>query len=221
MGLFSIFSGKKAEKESSFSRIEAEDMIDQGFACKEIAEELGCTEQEVYRIKEAKKRREARLQNKNTEQDDTDEVTNMRKEIEKAKLQDTLAEIEHRNMLRQREREELEAADQEELIEEAQDNPDTALFSLLSKVLSKKPDIPIVAQTSAQPIQTAEQELPSDTINQTKIVDYSSNLEQIPKLISAVKSGLVSETVFVQKAQEFKLTAPQAEKLFDFVKKKL
>lgn len=42
-------------------RIDVEDMTEQNYTCKEIAEELGITEEQVYRIKNAKRRRESKF----------------------------------------------------------------------------------------------------------------------------------------------------------------
>ena len=61
-------SKSKAEKAVKNVRIDAEDLIDQNYTCMEIAEELGITQEEVYRIKQAKGRRDGRMAGKSEQE---------------------------------------------------------------------------------------------------------------------------------------------------------
>lgn len=98
------------ENDDKLVRIDVEDLLDQGYSCEEVAEDLGIAKEKVYRIKEARKRREERLR-KPTEQTTTaeeDPLKALNIEIKKAELQsklrdqqwsDKLKELEYKQKL--------------------------------------------------------------------------------------------------------------------------
>lgn len=112
-------SGKKQENESSL-RIDVEDLTDQGFTCEEIAQELGVDKERVYRIREARKRRDLRAQGRATDETPsapTDPIKEMRIELEKLKLEREKIELQAAIDRRKREIEE-EDADEDDILEE-------------------------------------------------------------------------------------------------------
>lgn len=216
MGLFN-FGKKKAEEQTEFSRIEAEDMIDNGYTCKEIAQELGTSEETIYRIKQAKTRRAARMGGRQPNGElEADDVQLMRREIEKAKLQDQLEEIQHRNYLRQMERQELEAEDLPDLQEAAQ-NPEALLTTLLMQGLLKNN----ANAGSSAGVMAAPNAVTYPATPPAETPANASNTMDIQKLVSAIKSGVVTEEQAVSFASKYGLTEEQTKKLYDFIKKKL
>jgi len=130
------FGKKKIEKSDKSKRIDVEDLIEQGYACREIEEELGVSKEEVYRIKEAKKRREGRM----IEEDDNGgDSAPMNYKQELARLQFEQArqqmqwDIEDRRRERQMEMREMFGFDGDE--EGGSNIEDTLLAGVLSKVM--------------------------------------------------------------------------------------
>jgi len=210
MGLFNF--NKKKEQKQDVSRIDVEDMIDQGYSCKEIAEELGTTQKAIYRIKNARYRRSTRLMGGQIEDDG---VNSTRQEIEKAKLQDQLEEIKHRNYLRQMERQDIEAEDMPDLAQAAE-NPDSLITNLLMSAFLKGK-----AGNSTGV-------LPSGVVNpstEIKPVESPANAGganvDVQQIIKAIKGDVVSRDAAIQKMVEQGLQYQQAEKLYKFVKEKL
>lgn len=95
MGFFDKWKKKSqqtVETQPKIDRVLVEDYLDQGYGCKEIAQMCNCDEQAVYNTKQAKQRREARIQGKAIVSDD-DPVAKARQELEVAKLNAQLEEI--------------------------------------------------------------------------------------------------------------------------------
>lgn len=220
MGLFNIFGGKSAKKTAVNIRIDAEDLIEQGFSCAQIAEQLGTSQETVYAIKEAKRKRTATANKNNDDEEETESIADLKKQLLKVEIKTAIdkAEAERRRLEEEREAEEEEQ--EEEFVEEAIDSPENAFMSLISKALIKNP---AVANTTDLGTQTAQEKEPSDTIAQPKIVAPALNLrEDIPRLITAVKMCAVPKETFIPKAIEMTgITTEQAERLFDFIKRKL
>jgi len=74
-------------------RIDTEDMIEQNYTCKEIAEELGISEEQVYRIKNAKKRREHKIPASRPDEDGDTELKKLQIEIKKQELEQKKLQI--------------------------------------------------------------------------------------------------------------------------------
>lgn len=111
-------SGKSPEDEKNV-RIDVEDLIDQDFSCEEIASQLGVSKERVYAIKEAKKRREARVNRgpvSETGGGRDDPIREMKIELEKLRLEREKIMLEHEL---QKLRDDLhgEEEDEEELVE--------------------------------------------------------------------------------------------------------
>ena len=83
----SIFKKKKEEKETIVQRREVEDLLDHDYTCKDISEELGVPVERVYRINEAKKRREERNRNRSSNGYDN--------ELKKLEIEQRRQEIKH------------------------------------------------------------------------------------------------------------------------------
>jgi predicted transcriptional regulator len=223
------FGKKKAETGQTSVRIEAEDLLDQNYTCKEVAAELGITQDEVYRIKQAKGRREGRMQK--SENSSNDELQDLRLEIDKARLQAQFDEIEHKNFMMRREREDILAEDQEEIVQQVKDDPDSLLTNLLVGMFLNKggvstgvTPIPNILPPVAAPPQ--ESVLSTSSMNSEKAAQVVMPVAQTPPqqiqgLIEGIKSGLIPERLAVDKGEEYGLTRIQAMKLYDYIKKKL
>lgn len=211
MKLFS-FAGKKKKKERKNVRIDVEDLIEQGMTCEEIAEELDIDKQRVYRIKEAMKRREKTLDKK--ESSDPDEITSLKIQIEKARLQRELDEAEYRAEIRQQKRDEDLYGPEE--LEELADDPDQLMKMWFYNQMMRNPTIP--NQAVQQPKSADPTDTPSQQENSSEIANLQAN---VPKLIHAVKAGFLKEEIFVEKARSFQLSDKQAKELYKFIGKKL
>ena len=124
-------------------RIDAEDMIDQNYSCEEIAAELNITKEKVYRIKEAKKRREARLQRPGiqTQLTQDDPIQQMNVEIKRIELEMKKNELEWKMKQQQRQQAEefndmFGAAEEHEV--EAEETPEDNFLKVLVPVLANK-----------------------------------------------------------------------------------
>lgn len=206
------FNKKQAEKVTDVSRIEVEDMIDQDYTCKEIAEELDVPIEKVYLLKQNKERREARkgIVKKETSPA-SDEVTEARKQIELLKLEDQKAELEHKNFIRQREREDIQNEGFEDIIDDSQ-NPDKMLNTLIMSwflknnantgVSNRQNDV--VNSTNPQPIRNTEAPV---------------NASNVRQMIDALKSGAIPDDIAIGKAVEMGLTESEANALLKALKK--
>lgn len=220
---------KIKEEKGLNNRIEIEDLVDQGYTCKEIAEELGITEQEVYRIKNARYRRQARIQGKTeADSDRQDRISQLKEELAAVELQDRIDEAKHRAFLRQQERSDMMADDVEDAAESAQENPESLLQTLLVSVLmkNKQSQDPVAATNSPHAVQPGNPGLSpvqpaQDIAASEKSSPGASNPVNFEKIEMGIKTGLISEEKFVQESLQLGLTAEKAKKVFKFIKEKL
>jgi len=133
---------KEEKKASTIDRIQVEDLIEQDFTCREIAEQVGCTENDVYAIKNAKKRREARMQGSRSgaDQDPEDPITQMNTRIKELELKQKELELQWKI-------EDMEAERKDELMEflgqtgeENQDPMSMMMMAFLQGMMNKKQD---------------------------------------------------------------------------------
>jgi predicted transcriptional regulator len=235
--LWPFRSKSKAEKPVKNIRIDAEDLIEQNYTCAEIAEELGITQEEVYRIKQAKGRRDARMSGK-SEQDTEreDKIATLKEELAAVELQDKIDEAKHKAFLRQQERDDIEQENASETIEEASESPDKLLQTLFASIALK--------QLQGQQAQNLNNPIPTQAaaVSQTAAVlsgnesrkspteSALSNDSPRPPLSAAVnfqqieagiKTGLLSEERFLKETETLGLQSEKAKKLYEFIKKKL
>jgi len=210
--MWNPFKKKAKETEEPHIRIEVEDLIDQGWKCREIAAELGISEDKVYTIKEARRRRNLAAATK-SERQDTDRISELREELQVVELNDRIDQAKHKAFLRQREREEYETEDAEELIEDA-NNPDKLIQTLLLNAALKHQN-PGATPGVQQPLGNIPQP-PRLNVEDTPPSGLDFN-----RVEKAVKLGLVSEEKFVQEAAALNLTPEKAAKLYKFIKEGL
>jgi len=216
------FRKKQAEKPSNF-RINCEDLIEQGYSCKEIAAELGCTELEVYHVKSAKQRRMATIQNRTPEED---RISKLKEELASVELQDKIDECRHRAHLRELDRSEELSEDIEEVGATAE-NPDRLIQTLLATFLLKSQQGQNL--NTPKPIQ-------NDTANNSpypagEVSGNSQQIAQTPfpspagfdfsKVETAIKTGIVTEERFTKEAEGLNLAPEKSKKLYKFIKEKL
>jgi predicted transcriptional regulator len=186
--------GKKdAEKDRDFSRIEAEDMIDQNYTCKEIAEELGTTEETVYRIKQAKGRRDARKGQKGLSDFGIENpVVKAKQELEAARL-----DFERQKLSFEMEKLKAEQEDyfgyDDDVVEKA-DNPLEAMamsffMNKMSGGVTQPPPQPI--KPVETPIIKPDTEQPQQTERELEVMRI---INLIPvTFINQIKAGTLSE----------------------------
>jgi predicted transcriptional regulator len=228
-------SKSKAEKPVKNIRIDAEDLIEQNYTCAEIAEELGITQEEVYRIKQAKGRRDARMSGK-SEQDTEreDKIATLKEELAAVELQDKIDEAKHKAFLRQQERDDIEQENASETIEEASESPDKLLQTLFASIALKQlqgqqaqnlntlNSTPSVTQTAAVLSGNESSKSPTESAlsNDSPRPPLSAavNFQQIEV---GIKTGLLSEERFLKETETLGLQSEKAKKLYEFIKKKL
>lgn len=203
---------KKSEEKSSSFRIDIEDLLEQGYTCKEVAEELGITQEEVYRVKSARLRREWRgktgIERKPVEEND--KISQLKEELVSVELQDRIDEAKHKAFLRQREREEFEREDTEELIEE--ESPDKLLNTLFLNILMKQHGGNTVSTVVPAPLPPQHQE---------KVFSIPSPVVDFQKIKAGIKGGFVTKEKFIEEMSKTGFSDEDSDKIYDFIKKKL
>jgi hypothetical protein len=183
------------EKSEESIRIDAEDMIDQNFSCAEIASELGIEQERVYRIKEAKKRRDARMNLKGDQQESGDPIKEMNVEIKKLELEQKKQELQWALEDRQRERQDDLREAMNPGTEEGSSDPgnnfmNVAGMALLSRLLpgQQQPQNPPSyttvpqAQASTPASEQAPHAEPVGTLSEEQVQQYASMIKtSIPK----------------------------------------
>lgn len=214
------FRKKTAEKPKNV-RIDCEDLIEQGYTCKEISAELGITEEEVYRIKSAKQRRMATIQNRTPEED---RISKLKEELATIELQDKIDECRHRAHLRELFRSDELSEDIEEVSETAE-NPDKLIQTLLATFLLKGQsgqslNTPAPIQNNSS--QPAGEVFTTQNGNSQQTPTFSSQAGlDFSKIETAIKTGIVTEERFIKEAEALNLNPDKSKKLFKFIKEKL
>jgi len=215
---------KGASEQPKNVRIDAEDLIEQKYTCREISEELGITQEEVYRIAQAKRRREARLTG-NTPVDDerVDRIAQLREELSSVELQDRIDEAKHKAWLRQQERIEYEEEDIKELVDNSE-SPDTLLKTLLGTIFMKMnnpvngavaPASNTIQTTLSQPVEVSSKEV----IQNPQSTPLSSTGFDFNAIEKGIKAGIITKERFIQECDKMSLSQEKASKLYDIIKK--
>lgn len=220
-----FFKRKETVETAGDIRIEAEDLLDQNYKCSEVAEETGLTEQQVYRIKKAKQRREMRMGGKSRVDDGDDEnsISKLKRDILEVELRGKKAQLEHEERLRQMDRED-ELGGPEEFIESAQDGPDALLGTLLKTVISKQQ--PMISPPAQQPVMAPNA---AEACSPQEDAGSPHNAPAAPpaltldfaKLEQGIKLGLLTKETFIKESAQMNLTADKADKMYDFIRRKL
>lgn len=239
MSILTIFRKKTSEELPKASKIQVEDLLEQGFTCKEVSDELHIDIESVYRIQQAKKRREATIRRqaervtKDKPQAPIDPVQQMQQQIMLLKLEEQMDRIQERQDLKIQERQ----ATIQESIGEVRDDPDSMIKNLLvnaalSKNLSKK-DLPDTSMSqlpqSQQYVYGNNRDSPplnpqqegNSTAAATPIAAAPAADIDPQKIIVAVKAGLISKKMFLDYAVKYGLSSDQAVKSYDFIRQRL
>lgn len=220
-----FFSKKEAKNTQNPRRIEVEDCLDQEWTCAEIAEELeGVTVEEVYRIKQAKQRREAKLHRKvdREEGGGDNSVAALKKQLLEVELKSKIAQAEHEAHLRKLDMED-ELGGPEELIESAQEGPDALLNTLLKNVLSKQTTLnsPPVQQHIPPTAGADSQQAGAEVVTPIAPTAPPALTLDFAKLEMGIKAGLLTEATFIKEGATMNLTPSKARDLYYFIKRKL
>lgn len=224
MGRFRDFFKRKETVETAGDlRIEVEDLLDQNYKCQEIAEETGLSEKQVYRIKVAKQRREARMGGKSRGYDGDDEssISALKKQLLEVELKGKIAQAAHEEHLRQLDRED-ELGGPEEFIESAQDGPDALLGTLLKTVITKQAMSTAPVQHSITPTAAAvsEQEGAAGSPPIAPAASPALTLD-FAKLEQGIKMGLLTKDTFITEGAKLNLTPEKAASMYEFIRRKL
>lgn len=216
-------SKNKAEKQNKNIRIDIEDLSEQGFTCSEIAEELGVTQEEVYRVKQAKGRRDARMSGRNPESEDR--ISKLKEELAAVELQDKIDEAKHKSFIREEERREYLEENIEE-VGEAAENPDKLLNVLMLSAMQRLqgPQANNLNTPSPNPAPFPNQsgEVLGNSTQQTESKPpFPSPEIDFSKIEFGIKTGLITEERFKAETEALKLKPEKAQKLFKFIKEKL
>lgn len=191
---------------SKDDRIMIEDRLDNGWLVEEIVADMDITTAQVSRIKDIRNRDAKRNPQVNVQDDD--ELRIARKQIELMKLEDTKAELEHKQKMRGYEREikeaELEAELYEDDYEEQQpQNADDMFKMMMMKSLFSGQNAAVSTPQVAPPQVQVSQAQPKD-------------LKEAAEWIS---QGRLTEEQVVQGALQLGLTEKQGKDFFKQHKK--
>jgi len=213
--MWKIF-GKKTVNKPTTIRIEAEDLLEQGYTCLEVAGELNATQEEIYRIKSAKTRREARLRPSSDGVDGIGELPELKLELQRVQLQDRIDEAKHKAYLRDMERREYE---EEEPEIAASSTPDQLMQNLLMNAILKKKgnDSIKVSNQGAELLGVVPKpQSPAVDSNSAPIAPPSFD-----KIKLGIKSGVVTKEQFLEQFMQTGATEADAGKIYEYIKKKL
>lgn len=203
MGFFDRFKRKDTkpnqetvQKSPNIDRILVEDLIEQQYTCQEIAKQIGCTEQDIYNIKQAKTRREARMSNK-APVDLDDPVAMAKRDLEAERIKIQMEEIKLRREELELRREELYGSDDPDPQELAQDPTSVLLAGLMSGLMKQQPQqtpqqninsfgfndpiYPAHTQDQGQQATMQVSSLPAPPLADLSDQDITAILDQIPK----------------------------------------
>ena len=194
-------------------RIQVEELLESGMLSAEVAEELNISIEKVYNIKNAQSRRVLEIKKK---------AVVVGNSLEELKIE--LAEVKLKEAIDKAtfDAEERKEAREGDFVEEVLEggNEEGLLISLLTKALSGNQGQPVVVQgESVRQNSPQEQTLSPEATN--AISQQEQMAQDIPKLISAIKGGVVSEAVFIERAKPFSFTEKQSKALYNFIRRKL
>lgn len=209
------FFGKKKPEKAINNRIEVEDLLEQNFTCGEVAEELGVSVEEVYRIKNAKYRREQRLKGKTFNEAgevEKNPIEELKLELTKVELQDKIDEAKHKAQMREIERQDAMSEDYDDV---SGDDPDKLIQTLLLNTMLKR-------QQPAQDNPTFPLPLPTNAPQPTAgVSNQPPKLPTFDEIKKGIDMGLISEERVAQELAPFKVPKDKVTKLYDFIKNDL
>jgi hypothetical protein len=196
------------------NRIEIEDMLEQGFRCSEIAEELGIEADFVYRVKTNMRARQikANARAKEIKQDNKDDVAEIKKEMALLELEMKKRDLEWEKEDREKEREDDLKEDLKEVA--GDDMPWWAPLVMGFVNKNKNPQIPAACSTTPTPQTVSEAKPQPAALSEDEQITNIMRL--IPEdQIKKIKNGSYSYGQCIAYAKLNGIPEDQADKVYN------